>query len=154
ALLVALAIPALSLHTVNSGAQGVPDSLTVKQVYNHIQKTFPGGGGPATVVISASDVTTPQITRRIAELRRTALSTGVMHQPISVDVSASHKAARVTVPLAGKGTDDVSTRALQRLRGDVIPATIGKLPGVTAHTTGWAASTLDVNDSMKSHAPL
>ena len=154
ALLVALAIPALSLHTVNSGAQGVPDSLTVKQVYNRIQKTFPGGGGPATVVISAPDVTTPRITAGIAALKQAALATGVMHQPISVDVSVSHQAARVTVPLAGKGTDDVSTRALQRLRDHVIPATIGKVPGATVNTTGWAAQTLDQNNSMKSHAPL
>jgi RND superfamily putative drug exporter len=154
ALLVALAIPALSLHTVNSGAQGAPDSLTVKQVYNRIQKTFPGGGGPATVVITAPDVTTPQIDAGIAALEHAALATGMMHQPISVDVSASRQAARVTVPLAGKGTDDVSITALKRLRNDVIPATIGKLPGVTVHTTGWAASTLDQNNSMKSHALL
>jgi uncharacterized membrane protein YdfJ with MMPL/SSD domain len=154
ALLVALAIPAFSLHTVNSGAQGVPDSLPVKQVYNRIQKTFPGGGGPATVVISAPDVTKSQVTAGIAGLKRAALATGVMHQPMTVDVSASRRAARVTVPLAGKGTDDVSVNALERLRGEVIPATIAKVPGVTVHTTGWAAATLDQNNSMKSHAPL
>jgi RND superfamily putative drug exporter len=154
ALLIALAIPAFSLHTLSSGAQGVPDSLTVKQVYNRIQKTFPGGGGPATVVISAPDVTAPQITSKIAALKQAALATGVMHQPITVDVSGSHHAARVSVPLAGKGTDDVSTNALERLRNQVIPATIGKVPGVTVNTTGWAAQTLDQNNSMKSHAPL
>jgi uncharacterized membrane protein YdfJ with MMPL/SSD domain len=36
----------------------------------------------------------------------------------------------------------------------VIPAAIGKVPGVTVHATGWAAATLDQNNSMKSHAPL
>jgi uncharacterized membrane protein YdfJ with MMPL/SSD domain/pimeloyl-ACP methyl ester carboxylesterase len=154
ALLVALAIPAFSLHTVDAGAQGVPDSLAVKQVYNRIQKTFPGGSLPAVVVVSAPDVTRPQITAGIAALKQAALATGVMHQPISVDVSASHQAARVMVPLAGKGTDNVSVNALERLRNQVIPATIGKVPGVTVHTTGWAAGTLDMNNSMKSHAPL
>jgi uncharacterized membrane protein YdfJ with MMPL/SSD domain len=154
ALLIALAIPAFSLHTLSSGAQGVPDSLTVKQVYNRIQKTFPGGGGPATVVISAPDVTKPEIISGIAQLKHAALATGVMHQPISVDISASRQAARVTVPLAGKGTDDVSINALRQLRNHVIPATIDKVPGVTVNTTGWAASTLDQNKSMKSHAPL
>jgi RND superfamily putative drug exporter len=154
ALLVALAIPAFSLHTVNAGAQGVPDSLAVKQVYNRIQKTFPGGSLPAIVVISAPDVTKPQITSGIAALKRAALATGVMHQPISEDVSSSRQAARVMVPLAGKGTDNVSVNALQRLRNDVIPATIGKVPGVTVHTTGWVAGTVDMNNSMKSHAPL
>jgi RND superfamily putative drug exporter len=154
ALLVALAIPAFSLHTVNAGAQGVPDSLAVKQVYNRIQKTFPGGSLPAQVVISAPDVTRPQITAGIAALKQKALATGVMHQPISVDVSGSRQAARVNVPLAGKGTDNVSMHALERLRNQVIPATIGKVPGVTVRTTGWAAGTLDMNNSMKAHAPL
>ncbi len=154
ALLVALAIPAFNLHTVNSGAQGVPDSLAVKQVYNRIEQKFPGGAGPAVVVISAPDVTKPQVTAGIAALKRAALATGVMHDPITVDVSSSRQAARVMVPLSGKGTDDVSTSALERLRATVIPATIGKVPGVTAHTTGWAAVSLDFNNSMKSHAPL
>ena len=43
ALLVALAIPALSLHTVDSGAQGLPRDLQVMKVYERVQKTFPGG---------------------------------------------------------------------------------------------------------------
>jgi uncharacterized membrane protein YdfJ with MMPL/SSD domain len=154
ALLIALAIPAFSLHTVNSGAQGVPNSLPVKRVYNRIQKVFPGGAGPAVVVISAPDVTKPQITAGIGALKAAALATGVMHEPITVDVSGSRQAARVEVPLAGKGTDAVSNSALERLRAKVIPATIGKVPGVAIHTTGWTAGSLDFNNSMKSHAPL
>jgi RND superfamily putative drug exporter len=78
ALLIALAIPAFSLHTINAGAQGVPDSLTVKQVYNRIQARFPGGAGPAVVAISAPDVTTPQVTAGIAALKRAALATRLM----------------------------------------------------------------------------
>jgi RND superfamily putative drug exporter len=154
ALLIALAIPAFSLHTVNSGAEGLPHDLTVMKVYDRIQKTFPGGGGPAVVVVSAPDVSTPQVTAGIAELKRAALATGVMHEPMIVDVSASHQAARITVPLAGKGTDAVSNSALERLRREVIPATIGKIPRVTVHTGGWTAQSLDFNNSMKSHAPL
>ena len=154
ALLVALAIPAFSLHTVASGAQGVPNSLTVKQVYNRIQSRFPGGAGPAVVVVSAPDVTKPQVMAGIAALKREALATGLMYQPIAVDVSASREAARVTVPLTGTGTDAASTRALERLRGTVIPATISAVPGVTVHTAGWTAQTFDFNNSMKSHAPL
>ena len=39
-----------------------------------------------------------------------------MREPISVDVSASHRAARVLIPLAGAGTDTTSNRALDLLR--------------------------------------
>ena len=106
------------------------------------------------VVISAPDVTKPQVTAGIAALKHSALATGVMHEPMTVDVSASHQAARVTIGLAGKGTDSTSNRALDQLRRQVIPATIGKVPGVTVHTTGQTAGSLDFNDSMKSHAPI
>ena len=43
--------------------------------------------------------------------------------------------------------------ALGLLRNNVIPATIGRVPGVTVHTTGEAGTTVDFNNTMKSHAP-
>jgi uncharacterized membrane protein YdfJ with MMPL/SSD domain len=60
----------------------------------------------------------------------------------------------VMIPLDGKGTDAASNRALDTLRGQVVPATLGKVPGVTARTTGWTAGSRDFNDAMKAHAPL
>ena len=41
ALLVALAIPALSLHTVDSGAQGLPRDLPVMKVYERVAEGVP-----------------------------------------------------------------------------------------------------------------
>ncbi|MBV9416171.1 MAG: MMPL family transporter, partial [Solirubrobacterales bacterium] len=154
ALLIALAIPAFSLHTVSAGMQGLPPNLPVMQTYQRVQQAFPGGAVPETVVISAPNVTSQLITERIAALKRDALATGRMYEPISVDISASHRAARVSIPLAGTGTDRTSLAALALLRDHVIPAAIGRLPGVSVHTTGLAGQTLDFNNTMKSHAPL
>jgi uncharacterized membrane protein YdfJ with MMPL/SSD domain len=154
ALLIALAIPAFSLHTVSPGMQGLPTNLPVMQAYQRVQKAFPGGAVPETVVISAPDVTSPQVTAGIAALKRAALASGRMYEPISVDVSGSRQAARVSIPLAGTGTDAASLKALGLLRNDVIPGTIGRVPGVTVQTTGSAGQTLDFNNTMKSHAPL
>ena len=154
ALLVALAIPAFSLHTVSSGIQGLPRNLPARQVYDHIQQEFPGGAVPEVVVVSARDVTSPQVTAGIASLERKALQTGRMFEPITVDVSASHQAARISVPLAGTGTNAASIKSLALLRGSVIPATIGRVPGVTVHTTGTTGLTVDFNNSMKAHAPI
>jgi len=153
ALLVALAIPAFSLHTVSPGMQGLPPNLPVMQAYQRVQQSFPGGAEPETVVISAADVTTPAIRAGIVALERGALATGQMHEPILVDVSASHQAARVSIPLVGTGTDAASLGALALLRDRVIPVTIGRVPGVTVHTTGTAGQTVDFNNTMKSHAP-
>ena len=46
ALLVALSIPAFSLHTVNPGIQGLPRNLPVMKVYQRVQQGVPRRGGP------------------------------------------------------------------------------------------------------------
>ena len=51
-------------------------------------------------------------------------------------MNGRHDVAVVSVPLSGKGTDAASYRALDTLRGEVIPATVGQLPGVKAQVTG------------------
>jgi RND superfamily putative drug exporter len=154
ALLVALAIPAFSLHTINSGFQGAPRNLPIIKVYDHIQAEFPGGAVPEQVVVSAPDVTSPQVTAGIAALERAALATDQMYEPISVDISASREAARVSIPLAGNGTNAASIKALGLLRNRVIPRTIARVHGVTAHTIGQTGSSVDFTNTMKSHAPI
>ena len=92
--------------------------------------------------------------RAIAALRTQALASGQMHGPIEVDVNASHTVTRVAIPLAGKGTDDVSNAALQTLRNEVLPATVGTIPGATYAVTGSTAASADGNTLLKHSAPL
>src|SRR5262249_29818591 len=76
------------------------------------------------------------------------------HQPFQVSVNPAHDVAVVSVPLSGTGTDSASYRALDTLRSEVIPSTVGQVPGVTAQVTGQTAGSKDFNDSMKAHLPL
>ena len=153
-LLILLAIPALRLHTAESGVQGLPRDLPVMQVIARADKAFPGGPLPAEVVVSAPDVTAPPVTAAIAALERKAAASGLMGRSLGVDVSASKRAARVHIPLAGTGTDATSNHALDVLREQVVPATIGKVNGAQAHVAGMTAGSRDFNDSMKAHAPI
>jgi uncharacterized membrane protein YdfJ with MMPL/SSD domain len=153
-LLVALAIPAFSLHTAVPGLQGLPKGLPIVKTLNNIQSAFPGGPTPAQVVLSGRNVDSPQVRSAIASLERDGLASGRVKQPITVDVNRARNVAVVSMPLAGKGTDKVSVRALDTLRGDLIPRTVGDLPGVRVDVTGETAGSKDFNDSMKSHAPI
>ena len=153
ALLIALAIPAFRLHTLNPDVQGLPRDLPVMKVYDRTVKAFPGEPLPAVVVVSAPNVTAPPVKAGIGALERAALATGKIGKPVIVDISGSRKAARIRLPLAGTTTDAASNHALALLRDGVIPATIGRVPGVTVHTTGATAQSRDFNNSMKSHAP-
>jgi RND superfamily putative drug exporter len=152
-IVVALAIPAIGLHTSDPGLQGLPKGLPIVKTLDRMQAAFPGGAQPAHVVVQARDVRAPQVRAAIGQLERQALATGQMHQPFDVQVSRDHTVADVSIPLSGQGADSTSYRALDTLRGQVIPATIGGVPGAKALVTGATAGAKDFNDSMKSHLP-
>jgi RND superfamily putative drug exporter len=152
--LVALAVPAKDLHTLNPGLQGLPTGLPIVKTLNAIQAAFPGGPQPAQVVIESQNVGGPATTRAIRAMEARALATGQIHQPIETHLNAFHTVAVVSMPLSGTGTDAASDRALATLRDDVIPSTVGRVPGLRARVTGNTALSKDFNDSLKSHAPL
>src|SRR5215472_10305658 len=151
--LVVLALPALRLHTATPGASDLPQNAAALQTFNRVQHVFPGGGSPAIVVIEAPDVTSPAVLAAGAALERAALATGQMHQPITVIPSPSLTAAVIQVPLAGTGEDAASVAALATLRDKIIPATLGKVPGVRVAVTGQTAGTSDFNNLMRDRAP-
>jgi anti-anti-sigma factor len=152
-LLVVLAVPTLRLHTANSGVQGLPRDLPVMQTYDRIQAAFPGEPLAAVVALKAPDVTRLEATAAIREMRNRAVATGLARDPVTVVVSRDGTVAQISVPIAGNGTDDTSNRALETLREDVIPQTIGRLPGAQAPVTGLTAGSFDFNELIKSRAP-
>jgi uncharacterized membrane protein YdfJ with MMPL/SSD domain len=154
AALLALAAPALGMRLAVPDMEAIPRSLAVIKTYDKVEAAFPGGGSPAFVAIRAADVRSPDVRAAVAELERNALATGVMYDPIEVDVNPRGTVASVSIPIAGTGTDEASERALQRLREEVVPAALGKLRGVEYAVGGSAAASHDFNEQMKSHAPL
>ena len=153
-LLVALTIPAFSMHTVNPGVSGLPRSLDVMQTYDKMQAAFPGGQIPADVVIKADDVTSPEAKAAIAKLEQDAIATGELNAPASIEVNPDKTVAVVSLGVNGTGTDAASERSLAVLRDDVVPSTVGKLPGAETAVTGFTAGSKDFNDVMRSHLPL
>jgi uncharacterized membrane protein YdfJ with MMPL/SSD domain len=150
-LLVLLAVPAFRLETASLGAADVPRDLAIMKTYDRIQEAFPGGPLPAQVVIAAANVDGPRVREAITALKREAVATGQMHEPITVDVNDQKTAARIQVPLAGNGVDNRSEAALETLRETVIPATVGKVG--QANVTGPTASSVDFNNQLSSRAP-
>ena len=154
AVLLAMAAPVLHLHTAQTGLDAMPNSAPTVATIKKIQKAFSNGDvGPAIVAIQAN-TDSPATRHAIADLQSKAIATGRMHGPIEVDVNAAHSVARVTIPLDGKGTDATSNAALQSLRNDVLPATVGKVPGATYAVTGPTAQSADENALLKQKTPI
>jgi uncharacterized membrane protein YdfJ with MMPL/SSD domain len=55
---------------------------------------------------------------------------------------------------SGTGTDAASNAALATLRGQLVPATVGQVEGVTANVSGLTAQSKDFNDLMRARAPM
>jgi uncharacterized membrane protein YdfJ with MMPL/SSD domain len=153
-LLAALTIPAFSMHTVNPGVTGLPRDLEVMQAYDKIDAAFPGDGVPAEVVVKADDVTSPEATAAIDDLKRQALATGRLHEPVDIEINPAKTVAVVGLAVDGTGTDAASERSLAVLREEVVPATVGQLDGAEVAVTGFTAGSKDFNDVMKANLPI
>jgi uncharacterized membrane protein YdfJ with MMPL/SSD domain len=153
-LLVFLALPTLRLHTANESVESLPQDVASIQTYNRIQDAFPGGGIPASVVVSSANGPTPQVQQGIARLGAEAEASPLFEPPITIDTFPDRSVTQVNIPIVGDGTDSKSNAALDELRDRIVPTTIGAVPGVSADVTGFTAESKDFNDVTKSHLPV
>jgi putative drug exporter of the RND superfamily len=153
--LLALAAPAFGIRTSNPGLHQLPASVPVVQTLTRIEKAFPGGPAPAEIVVTGQDLNSPQIRAAITALRsRAAASHGVLGQPITATLDDSGHVLVISVPLAGGGTDPVSVHALTVLRGSALPATLGRVSGISYSVGGTTAASHDFSAALRSRAPL
>ncbi|MGZ4385625.1 MAG: MMPL family transporter [Gaiellaceae bacterium] len=152
--LIVAALPALGIHTKLPSFTDLPRDLAIVQTYERIQASFPGAQTPAEVVVRGADVTTPEVQAALDELKRQALASGQMHQPIRAFVNPAGTVVRMEIPLAGSGGDSASARALGTLRSTLIPTTLGRIGGLEYAVTGQTAGTGDFNQTMKTRAPI
>ena len=153
-LLLAAALPVLTMHTKLPSFTDLPHNLPIVRTYERMIRAFPGAPTPAIVVLRAHPVTAPSIQAQVNELRRRALASGQVRAPISTRTSPDGTVEEIDLPLVGRGDDAASMRALALLRGKLLPETIGTLGSVDYATTGVAASTKDFNDLMKARLPF
>ena len=99
-------------------------------------------------------MTAPGVRAAIDDLHRRAIASGRMSEPVQVRINPSRTVALVEVPLQGDGEDRASVQALQTLRSELIPATVGGLEGVRVGVTGDTAGTRDFSDLLRQRAPL
>ena len=152
ALLLALAVPVLTMHTSQPGLESLPEGVATVATIDRLQRAFPGDVQPAIVAIEAG-TESPATVSAIRELRRRALASGRMREPIEVEVNRRHTVTRVTIPLVGDGTDARSTAGLRTLRERILPATIGRLTDASYAVTGGTAGSVDSSALLKRSWP-
>jgi RND superfamily putative drug exporter len=151
--LLALAAPVLGLR-LGEPAVDAPKDAAVVQTMAAIQRAFPQAPAPAEVVVTGADVTGPKMLAAVDALRADAAAGGAIHDPVTTTVIGGGRALVVAVPLAGNGADTASDDALLTLRNQLLPDTVGKVPGVSYAVAGDTASLHDIIQTEDSSLPV
>jgi RND superfamily putative drug exporter len=154
--LLALAVPALGMR-LGSPAVDLPAGSPVLQTIDKIQQAFPQTPSPAQVVVTGTDLTGPAIRDAIATLNARASAAGPrgpIREPITATPVAGGRALLIDVPLAGNATGPVSGDALLSLRTQILPATLGKVSGISYGVAGVTAENYDDTAAVDASAPL
>jgi uncharacterized membrane protein YdfJ with MMPL/SSD domain len=151
-ILVALMIPAFQLNTAATGVDDI--SIAEIEPLRELDNTFPGGNEPAVVAVRADDVRAPEVQDAVTALKSKALASDQMGGPVDIEASRDNTVAKIEIPLEGQGTDDVSKAALETLRSDFVPNTVGQIDGVEYAVGGSTAADSDWSEQMTTTAPL
>jgi RND superfamily putative drug exporter len=151
--LLALASPALGMR-IGNPVIDLPKNLAVVQTLDQINSEFPGRPAPAEVVVTGTDLAGPAAAHALAALQHRASATGPVRTPVTAAFVARGRALVVQVPLAGNGSDNASVKALLTLRGQVLPATLGTVHGLSYAVTGNTASNYDWSATVHGRTPI
>jgi putative drug exporter of the RND superfamily len=151
--LLAIAAPALGMRT-GSPPIDLPSSLPSVQTLDAISAAFPGRPAPAQVVITGQDLGRPAVRSALTALEARASATGPLREPVTWSTVAGGRAVIALVPLAGNGSNSASLAAVQTLRDQALPATLGRVDGVSYAVTGSTATASDWTSVLRSRTPI
>ena len=151
--LLALAAPALGLR-IGQPPIDAPYNLPVVQTMTAIEHAFPQAPAPAEVVVTGPDVTGPTVAAAVGALRAQTTAGGPLRGPVTATSIGGGRALVVNVQLAGNGEDTASYTALTALRDKALPATLGKVPGISYAVAGDTAVSHDDVQVVHDNTPL
>jgi RND superfamily putative drug exporter len=151
--MLGLAAPALGMRLAYP-ASDVPNNVPIVATVDRIQQAFPQTPSPAEVVVTGADLAGPAVRDAITGLQARASASGPIREPVTVSRVAGGQALIVDVPLAGNGQDSASDSALLTLRDQALPATLGKVGGITYAVTGNTAGSYDDTRQLDQRTPI
>src|SRR5262249_11993713 len=145
-LLVALAVPALGLQVAKPSDDALSPSRAAiaATLATEFPDTCPFNAcAPALVAVTFPTDRAAEVRKAARRLEQLALARGITHQPVAIDEGFTSNALMVTLPLEGLGDNKASRHAITVLRSELIPETLGAIPGVETAVTGFTAQDVD-----------
>ncbi|MCK9248970.1 MAG: MMPL family transporter [Solirubrobacteraceae bacterium] len=151
--LAAIAVPALGMHTADSGLAGLPDDTPAVRAQQAIDETFPGAPSHATLVVTGSDLAGADARAGLRDLGARALDVTGGGGAVDTRVADDGRTAVLEVPLPDADLDRARA-AVRELRDDVAPTASRIAPGAELLVGGGTASSMDFADRMTDALPL
>ncbi|MGN6245903.1 MAG: MMPL family transporter [Motilibacteraceae bacterium] len=159
--LVALALPATGMALANPGVQDLPRSVPELRTLDRLTAAFPDQGATHAVAVwtrdgsrldhRAVDAAVAELDRRVAGDPHFAVTA---QAPLRAQYAVAGDVAMVQVPIPDGPESAAAVDSMRRLRGHLVPATLGRLPGVTAGVTGETAGNSDFRTLVDDRMPL
>ncbi|MGC4746946.1 MMPL family transporter [Micromonospora sp. DT201] len=155
-LLLLLAVPALGMKLKLPGLEDLPRSVEAMNSLDRMTAAYPSTGTSFEVVVRAKSAQSTEVQTALQEL-----GTRVAADPLFVQdgatpprVSPDGRTTITTVATDHSSRSSEAQQALDRLREDLVPATVGKVSGVDYAVGGFVAGTVDYSDQLKRKLPL
>ena len=151
-LLLAAAIPVLSLETGTAGISTLPDRFESKQGFLLLNREFPGQTTEPVRIAVEGDSSSPEVRAAVERLEAELGRREIFGEP-ATETSPDGALIAVTVPVAGDSVSAEAVAAVRELREDVIPDVFAG-SGSQAYVGGSTAEDIDYYDVMDSWLPI
>jgi RND superfamily putative drug exporter len=149
--LVGLSIPALGIRLGSSDASLDPSGTTTKKAYELIAKGFGAGtNGTFLMVVELPKKGDKAAAQKVADAVRADKDFASVSDP---SVSPDGQVATVSATPRTGPQEEATTKALQRVRDDVVPA-VEQATGARVEVGGFTASTEDFSQVVADKLPL
>jgi uncharacterized membrane protein YdfJ with MMPL/SSD domain len=151
-LLLAAAVPVLSLETGTAGISTLPDRFESKQGFLLLNREFPGQTTEPVRIAVEGDSSSPEVRAGVERLEAELGRREIFGEP-TTETSPDGALIAVTVPVAGDSVSAEAVAAVRGLREEVIPDAFAG-SGAQAYVGGSTAEDIDYYDVMDSWLPI
>jgi uncharacterized membrane protein YdfJ with MMPL/SSD domain len=154
AFLVALSIPALWLKVSTPDDTALaPQDVPALHALAEVRRVFPETAEPARVVAVVPPRYVARLHAEAARLEQLAFARGIAYPRVVATASADGTAGALALPLTGSGDNRQSRRAIAVLRDELVPQTLGRIPGAETAVTGNVADDVDFTHQLAHGLP-
>jgi RND superfamily putative drug exporter len=151
-LLLAAASPVLDLRIGSSGTSNLPTGTTARDGLTALERDFPAGATQPVDIVVAGDPDDAAVKQGIGRLRAALAADRDFAAP-AARLQTGPEIAVLSVPLVAESNSERASDAIERLRGEIVPASFGALAD-DVKVGGGPAANLDYYDVVTTWLPI